>query len=123
MDIIVKGLKGFKVYQETEDYITKKFCKFSDIVKEPTVLEFTLSHTHSTRQTLDKVVHLTATLPGMKNPEHLEEIGTKFEESIDLLEDRFGKFIERWKEKSKIGTRYPKKYYLSKEIEKEEGEI
>jgi ribosome-associated translation inhibitor RaiA len=109
MEIIVKGLKGFKVFKETEDYILKKFSKFEKIVTEPTIMEFTLNHTHSSRQTLDKVVHLTATMPGLKSPEHLEEIGTKFEESIDLLSDRFDKFVIRWKEKTKIGTRHPRK--------------
>jgi hypothetical protein len=31
--------------------------------------------------------------------------------------------MERWKDKEKIGSRYPKKYFLADNIEKEEGEI
>lgn len=123
MNIIVKGLKGFKVFQETEDYILKKFVKYEKMVTEPTILEFTLDHTHASKQTLDKVVHLTITMPKLKNPEHLEEIGTRFEESIDILQDRFDKFILRWKEKNKENKHHSNKYIAADKIEKEEGEI
>ena len=123
MQIIVKGLRGFKVFEETKDYIVKKFSKYEKIVIEPTILEFTLDHTHASKQTLDKVVHLTVSMPKLKEPEHLEEIGTKFEESIDLLFDRFDKFIIRWKEKIKVGERRPRKYFDAEKIEKENKEF
>lgn len=123
MQIIVKGLKGFKVYQETEDYINKKFCKLDKMIKEPTVLEFSILHTHSSKQTLDKTIHLTATLPGLKKPEHLEETSTHFTQSIDKLLRRFSKILNRHHDKIIDLSRRPRKYYAAKKKEEKSGEI
>ncbi|OGD67368.1 hypothetical protein A3F08_02590 [Candidatus Berkelbacteria bacterium RIFCSPHIGHO2_12_FULL_36_9] len=123
MQIIIKGLKGFNVYKETESYILKKFQKFEKMVKEPAILELTLAHTHASKQTIDKVIHLTFTMPGLKKSEHLEEISIHFEESVDLLQERFENFLRRSKEKRIESARHPKKYYTAKRLEEEAGEI
>lgn len=123
MNIIIKGSKGFDIFPENKDYLEKKFGKFASIVREPAVLEFTFHHTHGTRANIDKRIHLTFTMPGMKKSEHLEEVTTHFNDTIDRLYERFDKMIGRWKEKSKIGSRYPKKYYVAKKMEEENREI
>lgn len=123
MNIIIKGRKQYRVPEDLQLYIEEKFRKFEPMVKEPTTLEIMLADVRGPQKGLDKVVHLTAVLPGRKNPEQIEELATGFQEAVDLVHERFKKFLRRWKEKSKVGSRYPKKYYLTKEIEKEEGEI
>lgn len=123
MQIIIKGSKGFDIFEENQDYLEQKFRKFEKMVKEPTILEFTFHHTHGTRANIDKRIHLTVTMPGMKKPEHLEEVTPHFNDTIDRLYERFEKFFQRWKDRSKIGTRYPKKYYVAKRMEEENKEI
>lgn len=112
MQIIIKGLKGFKVYRETEDYINEKFCKLDKMIKEPTVLEFSVEHSHLSKQTLDKTIHLTASMPGLKKPEHLEETSTHFTQSIDKLHRRFSTFLKRFHGKQIDSRRREKKRNL-----------
>lgn len=123
MKIIVKGLKGFDVFDKTEDYILKKFEKFEKMVKEPAILEFSLSHTHASKQTIDKVVHLNFTMPKLRKAEHLEEVGTHFEEAVDLLQERFEKFVRRSKDKRVGAARRPKKLLIAEKLQVEAGEI
>jgi len=123
MNIIIKGRKQLKVREDLQEYIETKFRKFEKIVLEPTVIEIMLADVRGPQKGLDKVVHLTATLPGRKNPEHIEELASGFHEAVDLVFERFKKFISRWKEKNKEGARYPRKYYFAEKIEKESGEI
>ena len=123
MNIIIKGRKQLTVREDLKDYIEKKFRKFEKILTEPTTLDIMLADVRGDKGGLDKVVHLTAAIPGRKNPEHIEELATEFHEGVDLVFERFKKFVERWKEKNKIGTRYPKKYYLAEEIEKSNNEL
>jgi len=99
MQIIVKGLKGFKIYPENQDYVLEKFCKYQKLVKEPAILEIAFEHTHGQRGSIDKKIHLNFTMPGMAKQEHIEELAEHFPESIDRLEKRFEKFILREKEK------------------------
>jgi len=99
MRIIIKGLKGFEIYPENKAYIEKRFSKYEELVKEPAVFEFSLEHTHKTRANIDKKVSLTFTMPGFKNPEHLEEISEHFPESIDKIDNRFEEIIMRHREK------------------------
>lgn len=105
MQIIIKGTKGFEIYDKNRDYIEKKFAKFAKWVKEPATLEITFQHTHGTRANLDKRVHLTFTMPGLKHAEHIEELSEHFTQSIDLLQKRFEKFLARFKEKKRESER------------------
>ena len=119
MNLIIKGRKGLKVPVELQRYIENRFQKFEPRLKEPAIVEIMLADVRGPQGGIDKVVHLTATLPGLKKPQQIEEISEDFRQSIDLVHSRFAKFVRRWKEKSKIGTRYPKKYYIPKKIKKE----
>lgn len=123
MNIIVKGSKGFEIFPENKEYVERKFCKFAKMVKEPAIIEITFEHTHGTRANIDKKILLNFTMPGLKKPEHIEELSEHFPESIDRLQKRFAKFLKRWKEKNEIGSRRPKKYYLAKKLEEENREI
>jgi len=99
MRIILKGLRGFKIYPENKEYVEKKFRKFEKMVKEPAIMEFTFDHTKRTRGSISKRVHLTFTMPGLKNQEHLEELSEHFPETIDKLYERFEKFFRRYHDK------------------------
>lgn len=92
------------------------------MVKEPATLEIVLSNFMGPKGN-DQSVCLTATLPGLKNPIHIEEVTNDFKGSIDLIEERFETQVSKYKEKIKIGTRYPQKYHEAELEEEAEGEI
>lgn len=123
MQIIIKAVKGFEIYQDKKDYINKRFGKFSKMVKEPAILEFTFDHTHGTRANIDKKIILNFTMPGLAKPEHIEEVAEHFPETIDKLKERFEKFLSRFHRKVVKSGRFPKKIYLAEAEEKANGEI
>jgi len=101
MQIIIKALKGFDLFEDKKSYVEEKFCKFEPMVKEPAVLEFTFEHTHGTRANIDKKVTLNFTMAGMTKAEHIEELDTHFPEAIDKLQKRFENFLSRYNDKLK----------------------
>lgn len=62
-------------------------------------------------------------LPEKKNPIHIEEVTSDFKGSIDVIEERLEKVLEKYKDQVKVGTRYPKKYHEAELEEEAEGEI
>jgi len=99
MKIIIKGARGFEIYDDNKDYLMDKFQKFEKLVKEPATMEVVFEHTHGTRANLDKVIKATLTLPGLKKPMHWEEISVHYTETIDRLYERIDDFLRKFKEK------------------------
>lgn len=108
MQIIVKG-KNIHLNDDLRDYATEKFLKYEPQLEEPTVCEVVLSDELGTKGGIDKSVHVTATLPGVKNPLHVEAQTSDFFGSIDLVQEKFEREILKYKEKVKIGPRHTKK--------------
>lgn len=100
MQLIIKGLRGFEIYPENKEYIQEKFSKYEKMVKEPAILEIALDHTHGTRANIDKKIILNFAMPGLKKPEHIEELCEHFPEAVDKLQKRFEKALRRHKEKT-----------------------
>ncbi len=121
MKITISG-KQFKVDDNLRGYINERFRRFEKMVKEPATLEIVLSNFMGPKGN-DQAVCLTATLPGLKNPIHIEEVTNDFMGSIDLIEERFETQVSKYKEQIKIGTRYPQKYHEAELEEEAEGEI
>lgn len=122
MRIIVKA-KNFKIPTDLESYIREKLLKFEKMTEEPTVCEVRLEERRGAKRGVDKIVHIYLTLPKVKNPIYLMEATNDWFGSIDLIEEKFEKEILKYKEKVKIGSRYPKKYFEAKLEEEAEGEI
>lgn len=121
MKIIISG-KQFKVDQNLKNYINERFLKFARYVKEPATLEVLLSDFMGPKGN-DQAVCVTMTLPEKKNPIHIEEVTSDFKGSIDVIEERLEKVLEKYKDQVKVGTRYPKKYHEAELEEEAEGEI
>ena len=96
MKIIISG-KQFKVDDNLRNYINERFMKFAKFVKEPATIEIVLSNFMGPKGN-DQAVHVTATLPGLKNPIHIEEVTNDFKGSIDLIEERLEKHLLKYKE-------------------------
>jgi len=121
MKIIISG-KQFKVDDNLRGYINERFLKFTKFVKEPATIEVVLSNFMGPKGN-DQAVCVTATLPELKNPIHIEEVTADFKGSIDLVEERLEKAFKKYKEQVKIGTRYPQKYHEAEFEEEDAGEI
>ncbi|OGD56972.1 ribosomal subunit interface protein [Candidatus Berkelbacteria bacterium RBG_13_40_8] len=122
MKIIIKG-KQYKVDENLQKYILERFHKYESMVQEPAIIEITLSDTLGPKRGLDKVVCITATLPDIKNPIHIEEATSEFKGTIDLIQERLEQQLRKYKDKVKIGSRFPKKYLDAKLQEEKEKEI
>jgi putative sigma-54 modulation protein len=122
MQINISG-KQVKVDDNLRGYIEERLRKFEKMVLEPAIVDVVLSNLRGSKGGVDKAIHVTVTLPDIKNPIHLEETTDDYKGSIDLIEERLETQIMKYKEEVKIGTRYPKKYHDAKMQEESEGEL
>lgn len=120
MKIIIKGHKQLKIDQSLKSYIEEKIRKYEPLVKEPATCEVTLSDIRGPKGGVDKVVKISLALPGLKNPIFVCERTSDFIGSIDLAQEALEHQILKYKEQIKIGTRFPAKYWLEKELNKDE---
>lgn len=123
MKLIIKGRKKFKVPADLYSYIEDKIFKYDKILPKEAVVEVMVADVRGPQGGVDKVVHLTAILPGEKNPFQIEQVTDDFFGSVDLAQERLEKHILKYKEKIKEGSRYPTKYWVAKKIEEEEEEV
>lgn len=118
MKIIIKGIGKLKVNQNLQGYIEEKIRKYENLVKEPAVCEVALQDLRGPKNGIDKAVTIRMTLPKVKNPIFVKEVTSDFFGSIDLAQERLEQKILKYKERKKIGMRFPAKYWLSKVYEK-----
>ena len=121
MKIIIKGKRGFKVDPNLRSYAIEKIRKYEEFVREPAVCEVVFSDAGGPKGGQDKVVTITMTLPGEKNPIHVKQGTEDFIGSIDLVQERLEKILMKYKD-HRLGSRFPKKYWVSKEANIEESQ-
>lgn len=120
MKIIIKGHKQLKISPDLYSYIEERIKKYEPMIQEPAKCEVLLEDENGPKGGVDKVVKITLTLPEIKNPIFVCERSSDFMGSIDLAQERLEQQILKYKEQIKIGSRYPAKYWLEKENNKEE---
>lgn len=108
---------------DLKSYAEEKVLKFVDIILEPAVCEIVLSDEFGPKGGEDKLVRITLTLPGEKNSIHVEAQTDDFFGSIDLVQEKLAKELEKYKEKVKIGDRFPKKFENAKLEEEKNKEL
>lgn len=116
MKIIIKGRRNLKIDLKLRTYIEEKIRKYEKQVKEPSICEVTLEDVWGPKGGVDKVVTIQMVLPGRKNPIFVCERTSDFMGSVDLAQERLEQQISKYKEKVKIGSRFPAKYWFSKLI-------
>jgi ribosomal subunit interface protein len=79
------------------------------------ILEVELSDLFGPLGGNDKQCEIIMTLPH-GNILRIEEVSDDLYTAIDTAGDRLGQALERYKGKKLIGGRYPKKYYLAKQL-------
>ncbi|MFA6492694.1 MAG: ribosome-associated translation inhibitor RaiA [Patescibacteria group bacterium] len=119
MKIIVRGQK-IKIPSELKSYVIEKVKKYEPLVQEPAKCEVVFEDENGLKGGIDKVVKITLSLPGLKNPIFICERSSDFMGSVDLAQERLEHQILKYKEQVKIGSRFPNKYWLEKELNTEE---
>lgn len=122
MKLIIRKKGKTEVDQRILDYAEEKFRKFEEMVLEPTTVEVELSDLYRQKTGDDnKRVDVTAVFPKEKNPFHLEEKTGDFRSAVDLAYERFEKHLLKYHDKVKVGSRFPKKYWVAKVFEETMG--
>jgi len=122
MQVIIKGLHGFKVPDSLKDYAEEKIRKYEKMIEEPAICEIVFEDINGSQGGVDKKIHFNLELPNEKYTLHVEETTTDFMGSINLAQEKIEQEILRYKSQKKIGSRYPKKYYDAKIEEEKTGE-
>lgn len=104
MNINISG-RNVDLNDELKSYAEEKVLKYVDMILEPAVCDIVLSNEFGPKGGEDKMVRITLTLPGEKNPLHVEAISEDFFGTIDLAQEKLEKEILKYKEKTKIGPR------------------
>lgn len=101
MKLLIHG-KNLKVPSVVEDYAREKVLKLKKFIKEPATVEVVFEDVRGgLKAGRDKLVRITAILPGERNPIHVEELSDDFAISIDGAEQRLRNVLERYHEKSR----------------------
>jgi ribosomal subunit interface protein len=104
MTINISG-HNVELNDDLKSYAEEKVLKFVEMVEEPAICDITLSNEFGPKGGKDKLVRFTMTLPGEKNPIHVEAQTDDFFGSIDLAQAKLEREIIRYKEEIKIGDR------------------
>jgi ribosome-associated translation inhibitor RaiA len=114
MRLIIKGRRKFVIPQDLFAYAEEKFQKLEKFFPDPSTLEVNISDELGTKSGLDKQVQVILTAPGLKRPEHIEEMTEDFRASIDLTEERLKKLGQKYKDMHLSHPRSPTKYFVEK---------
>jgi putative sigma-54 modulation protein len=104
MTINISG-NNVELNDDLKSYAQEKVLKFVDMIEEPAVCDIMLSNEFGPKGGEDKLVRITMSLPGEKNAIHVESQTDDFFGSIDLVQEKLAREIEKYKEKVKIGDR------------------
>ena len=105
MTIQITGL-NVELNDDLKSYAEEKILKFVNMIEEPATCEIVLSNEFGPKGGEDKLVRITMSLPGEKNPIHVESQTDDFFGSIDLAQEKLEREIIKYKEKIKIGDRH-----------------
>lgn len=118
MKIIIKGRKGLKIATNLKSYIEDKVAKFESLVEEPSICEVTLSEKNKwPRKGNDKEVRMVISVPKMKSSLYAKVRTNDFMASVDLAQNNIEEQLVKYKDKKKIGSRFPVKYWAEKIVE------
>jgi ribosomal subunit interface protein len=100
--------KNVELNEDLKSYVKEKVLKYEGQILEPAVCDILLSDEFGPRGGEDKLVRITMSLPNEKNTIHVEAQTSDFFGSIDLVEGKLAREIEKYKEIKKIGPRNEK---------------
>lgn len=100
MKVFIRTKRHLKLSEDLEEYIKRKINKFKDRLPEVSTVDIVLSDEFGPKGGKDKEIDLTLTLPGKKHTIHLLERTEDFRQSIDLIQEKLKKQIDKYKKKN-----------------------
>jgi ribosomal subunit interface protein len=100
MKLIIKG-KQFKLPEDLKEFAELKIRKFEKRIPENSIVEMVFEDANGPKGGIDKIVHLDLILPDVKNPIYFSAKSEDFKKSVNLIEEKFKREIEEYKEKRK----------------------
>lgn len=114
MRLIIKGRRKLVIPPDVFSYAEEKLRKLSKFFPDATTIEVTLSDERGPKSGVDKAVQAIVTAPGLKGPEHIEEMTEDFRSSIDLAQERLQKIGLKYKEMHRSHQKFPTKYFVER---------
>ncbi len=106
MKLIIKGRHRLNVPVELRRYIEEKVSRALKRRPEPLIVDVMLADIRGEKGGIDKVIHITVSLPGRKKPIFISEVATDFFEAVDLTESRLRHQLEKvWSKQSFFRSR------------------
>jgi len=99
MRINIKTVRHLEIPAQIKHYAENKIRKFEKRLPNSSLVEIIFEDMLGPKEGQDKKVHLKARL--LKSKEftfHLEETASNFKEAVDLLQEKFERKIEEYKE-------------------------
>lgn len=118
MNLIIKTRGSQPVAEADKRWAESRFRKLAKLCPPSTVVEVTLEDLFGPKGGRDKKVHVLAELPHAKEPFHLEEVDDVFRKAITNARNRFERHLKRYRAKQEIGSRYPRKFWIQKVLER-----
>lgn len=108
MAINLKVRNHAEIADETLEYTKKRFAKIEQLVPEGSFTEVEFINQFGEKGGVDKLVQVDVTIPGEKNPIHLENAAHDWMTSVDVLKDRLEQYLLKRKEKIVEENRKPR---------------
>lgn len=93
---------------DERQYLEKRFSKIEKLLPENSFIEVEFIDQYGERGGVDKKVEVDITIPGEKNPLHLENSAINWMTSIDILKDRLEENLLTRKDKIMESHRQPR---------------
>ncbi len=106
--INIKLRNHIKLDEDTKQYFQKRFSKIEKLLPENSFAEVEFIDQFGDKGGVDKLVQVDITIPGEKNPIHLENSAHDWMTSIDVLKDRLEHYLLNRKDKILESHRHPR---------------
>lgn len=108
MALNIKVRNNTVLADEVRQYLEKRFAKIEKLLPENAFIEVEFIDQFGERGGVDKMVQVDISVPGGRDPIHLENAAADWQTSIDVLKDRLETDLIRDKEKLIDGRRTPR---------------
>jgi len=113
MQILIRSINT-KISDDHKRYLRKKILKYEMLIPNSSVIECTFEQKGGSRRDGNKIIHITASLPGTKKRIFAKsKAAPEFDIAIDVAEAKFKKIIQKYLDLKKYNGKRAK-YYWSK---------
>ena len=103
MQILIRTVRT-SLSSDTKRYLRKRVLKYELLIPNSSVIECTFEEKSGPRRDGNKIVHISARVPGIKKPIFVKsKASPNFKSAIDTAEAKFGRVVHKQLEIQKSG--------------------